>query len=697
MSNSEPKTGSSSNRLFEEFPPISLREWENQIREDLRGKDYRKHLAWEPIDEFRIFPFYRREDIESLDHLKQEPDTYPYVRGDETTGNTWFVRESIVARTPESANQKARQSISSGVEGLSFTMIPHPSDGMLGSDLEGVSIQDQQDFSDMLRSIDLERLLLYFNTDMATPAYLAMLSNECETRQVDQKQVRAAFRYDPFTFAVTHGYWSSPPEQFSRIAANMIHFCKPSLSRVRPLAVNMHPYHVSGASTVEEVGIAMAIGQEYLARLTERDCTPAEIARHLYFSLPVGTSYFLEIAKFRAVRLLWSRILDAYLPADQDPGAAVIHATTGTWSHSIYDSHNNMVRNTSQAMSAVIGGCNSLLVTPHDASYRQPGTFSRRMARNTQHIMREEAHLNKVADPAGGSYYIEKMTDELARHAWNFFQEIEKQGGIVQTVEEGFLASAINRTRQKRDLAVARGETSFVGITHYPEPDATMRDQMKSRFTSSSLLQSDQSWSLNENAPLFSLAEAFREEAYLGDVLQDLIQPTRQYLQTIQPVPGPRSFESIRLQTEKHAGETGSRPTVLFIPMGKPAVRSQRMNFAANLLGCAGYELIKPLGFESIEEAQRKIENVTPEIVVLCAPDEHYETMTPEIASWVSNQPETPILALAGYPEELVETLQNHGIQYFIHQRSNRLELLQTFQRTLGIEADQTPENKTIH
>ncbi len=697
MNNSESDSGFSTDRIFDEFPPISLREWEEQIRDDLGGKDYRKHLTWEPIDEFSLSPFYRREDTDSLDHLKQEPGRYPYVRGDDTTGNNWHIRENIVARTPETANHKARQAIDSGVEGLSFTMIPHPSDGMLGGDLEGTSVQDQQDFSDLHQSIDLERITLYFNTEMATPAYLAMLSNECNRRQISPERVRAAFRYDPFTFAVAHGYWPSKPEVFCRIAGKMVRFCTSSLSRVRPLAINMHPYHIGGASNVQELGIAMAIGQEYLARLTERNCSPAEISQHLHFAVPVGTSYFLEIAKLRALRFLWSRILDAYLPADQDPGAAVIHATTGTWSHSIYDSHLNTVRNTSQAMSAVIGGCSSLSVTPHDASYRRPGTFSRRMVRNIQHIMRAEAHLDRVADPAGGSYYIEKLTDELARHAWSFFQEIEKQGGFVKTVEEGFLASAINRTRQKREQAAARGETVFVGINHYPEPDATMRDEIESRFTSSSLLQSDQSWSLNNKTPLFSLTQAFREGARLGDVMQDLIQPSRQYLQTIHPGRGPSPYENIRLQTEAHTRQTGSRPTVLFIPMGKPAIRNQRMNFAANLLGCAGYELVEPLGFESLEEIQTRIEEVKPEVAVLCAPDEHYEAMAEKIGSWLARQPASSLLALAGYPEKQVETLRNHGIQYFIHKGSNRLELLQAFQHELGIESTQATDNQYIH
>jgi methylmalonyl-CoA mutase cobalamin-binding subunit len=264
-------------------------------------------------------------------------------------------------------------------------------------------------------------------------------------------------------------------------------------------------------------------------------------------------------------------------------------------------------------------------------------------------------------------------------------------------VEQGFLEKAINRTRQKREQSVARGATTFVGINHYPEPDAAMRDEIDRRFISSSLLQSDQPWSLNKKAPLFSLSKAFREGARLGDVMQDLIQPSRQYLQTIQPGRGPSPFENIRLQTEAHTRQTGSRPTVLFIPMGTPEIRNQRKNFAANLRGCAGYKLIEPLGFEKVEEAQTKIKEVKPDVAVLCAPDELYGEITKKIGSWLTNQPITPILALAGYPKEQVKTLQNHGIQFFIHKGSNRFELLKAFQLELGIESNQTAENQYIH
>ncbi len=690
MSHSKSEETASSSQLFPEFPPISLEEWEAQIHEDLQGKDYREHLTWKPIDTFPIYPFYRREDLESLDYLKQEPGRFPFVRGSDPTGNRWLIREAIYDRKAESANHASQHALKKGSESLSFKMKPHPSDSMLGGDLEGINVQNQHDFSTLLESINLEEISLYLDTDMATPAYLAMLSNEVSARKLDPHRVKAAFTYDPFTYAVANGRWLSKPEQISRTAAHMVHYSQATLPGARPLAVNLPPYHYSGASNVQELGIALAIGQSYMARLTDLECSPSEVEQHLHFAVPVGTSYFLEIAKLRALRLLWSRVLAAYLPEGEEPDPAVIHASTSTWSHSKYDAYNNLVRNTSQALSAVIGGCNSLQIAPHDLPFRKPGDFSQRIARNIQHIMREESHFDKVADPSGGSYYIETLTDELARHAWNFFQEIEKQGGFVKSVRNGYLQSVINRTRQKRNESIAKGETAFIGVNQYPDPDDTVPDTTVTAYTSSSLLRSDNNYNIDEHQLLESLSDAFQNGAFLGDVLNTLVKPSREFLQTLHPGRGPQPFEKLRKQTEAFSANTGTVPTVLFIPMGNPARRKQRVNFAANLLGCAGYNLVEPLGFDAFDEAKEKIREVNPEILVFCAPDDKYGEMVENLSSWLHNLESPPTLCIAGHPVDQVERFREQGVDYFIHRKTNRLELLQILHRQLGVTGENT-------
>lgn len=673
-------------KLFEEFPPVSREAWEEKIKKDLKGADYREKLAWKTPEGFEILPFYRREDIRHLDYLKTKPGSFPFIRGKNPNGNTWDITQHLFEHDPKSANKEACQALEKGGDALLIKIDIKRPEGAIGGDLYGVNIQTQDDFSQLLNGIDPAKTTLHFQSGMATPAYFAMLVNEASKQKIDLSRVQATFRYDPWAFVLANGYLPKNKNQWVKDAANMVQYCKEHASNIRVLGIDAGLYHEAGASTAQSLAYALAAGNEYLARLTDRGLPVDDIANSIHFSVPVGPSYFMEIAKFRVLRLLWSRIVERYKPSDSSAAATFIQAETADWDKTLYDAHNNMLRSTTQAMSAIIGGCDSVAVQPYDHIFNDPNDFSKRIARNTQIILKEESHFDKVADPAAGSYYIEELTDSVAAQAWEHFQEIEKLGGLFKAAQGGFVQAEIQKTRNNRDQQIASGRHSFVGTNKYPNPEEDALEKLGAPHTSSALTTSDESPSIDNDHLLENLTEAFIKGAHIGDCITALFNFSEEKIIPLETYRGAEAFEELRLATERHAKESGETPTVLMIPMGDRRMRKARATFSSNFFGCAGYNVEEPLGYDSTDEAVSAVQQIKPDIAVLCSSDEQYDNLAPAFCNAIAELDKVPITVVAGYPKESLGTLKDAGVKAFIHLKSNILEVLKDFHHQLEIE-----------
>jgi methylmalonyl-CoA mutase len=425
----------------------------------------------------------------------------------------------------------------------------------------------------------------------------------------------------------------------------------------------------------------MASASEYLALLTDANLSQNEAADTLNFNFSVGSNYFLEIAKFRAARLLWKNLIEAY-GGDADQQKAYIHGETSRWNKTLYDPYTNMLRTSTEGMSAAIAGCDSLTVLPFDEHFRQPDNFSQRIARNQQLILREESYLDKVEDPAAGSYYIEQLTNQIAEKAWNSFQEIENEGGLFDAIENGTVQSAIQQSQQQRNQAIAKRGRTFVGTNQYTNPHDKMRNEM-SETEHTAVLHKSEEIEINSDAEniVEYLSKAFLQQANIADVIGKLFDYGRQQYRTVTPYRGAHAFEELRLATEKHE----STPKVLNLPLGNKSWRKGRATFSANFFGCAGYDIEDPIGFADVDEAMNAVKDQQPDIAVICSSDEEYKELVPAIADAVSSLENPPILVLAGYPKEDIEAFKEAGVEEFIYSKCDVLETLQRFQNKLGI------------
>lgn len=663
--------------LFDEFPPISKEEWEKVIEQDLNGADYKEKLRWDTAEGISPLPFYRREDFSELDRKNPIPKAYQNEEA-----NAWGIREPIFETDISEANEAARNALDRGADALQFHLKVRRTQGMLGGDLQGLPILKQDDFSKLLKDISLEHIPLHFDSGLASPAMTAMLWNEVKNQDIDVEQVSATFMFDPYTYVPLNGQLPKGDKQIKNDVIQLSKFTLNNLPGIRPLGIDGRAFHNAGATIVQELAFAMAGASEYLSILADTDVNIDEASDLLHFTFGVGSNYFLEIAKFRAARLLWKNIIEAYGGNPQNSNV-YIHGETSQWNKTIYDPYTNMLRTSTEGMSAAIAGCDSITVLPFDQHFRQPNDFSQRIARNQQLVFSEEAFLDKVEDPGAGSYYIEQLTEDIGRQAWQRFQDVETEGGLLEATKNGTVQSAIEESQEKRNQAIATRQRTLVGTNKYTNPEDRMADKIISGYRTISLGESEeQEFDINPEQYVPELARAFSGGASIGDLVTPyLFDFGKHYIRTITPYRGAQAFEELRLATENHE----STPKVLNLPLGNKKWRKGRATFSTNFFGCVGYDIEDPIGFKDMDAAMEAVRKEKPDIAVICSSDEEYQELVPKIGNAISELEQQPILVLAGYPKENIKTYTESGVDEFIYSDCNVLKILKSFQQKLNV------------
>ncbi len=442
-------------RLFRNFPPVAASEWEEKIREDFKGTDPEK-LSWHTSDGIPVRPYYRREDICELAFIKSNAGEYPYTRGYKTKNNSWEIVQEIIVNSFHDANKQAVSLLGKGVTSPGFILKIIPS--------------ESGQLVELLNDIDIRKVPVKFSLPDNEYSFLKLISGLAKNKGIDPSGIQGSVDLDPLGHLFRTGNFCKDAENDMLIVKNAISFGMQHLPAFRILAVNPEIFHNAGASISQELALAMATGVEYLSELTSLGLTPVEVASKISFRFAVGSEYFPEIAKLRAARLLWAVITDSFTPGQAGSCKMRIDCSTSSYSQAIKGQYNNLLRGTTQAMSAVFGGADSLLVVPFNNTSGNDHEFGERLARNIQLILREEAYSDKVADPGAGSYYIENLTYRIAENAWNLFSAIENAGGILSAFRKGIIQDMIEKSALGKQRRIENKIDKIVGINYHPDP-----------------------------------------------------------------------------------------------------------------------------------------------------------------------------------------------------------------------------------
>ena len=625
------------NKLFTEFPPVSTEQWDEVIIKDLKGGDYDKKLVWKTHEGFAVRPYYRAENLKDLKFLGTLPGEFPFVRGNVPT-NEWLTRQDycLCEIGPEKANKQALDGLMKGVQSIGFCI----------DERNPLTVAD---YKTLLKGIRLPAVEVNFCEVRPKVAeetirnFIAYVEGE----GVKPEEVRASFDVSPLHMLTTRGKFCQ--DKAYDILANCIKAVE-KYPQVRVINVEAYDFNDAGASIVQELGFALAIGSDYLAALTDRGLDVNEIGRRMKFTFGISSNYFMEIAKFRAARVLWSNIMKDYGATCGCAQKIFVHAVTSTWNQTVYDAYVNMLRGTTEAMSAAIAGVHSLEVLPFDYSFRAPGEFSNRIARNVQSILKEESRFDKIIDPAGGSYYIETLTASIIDAAWKLFQAVEEKGGYTEAFKAGFVQAEVKAVADKKDKNFAQRRETILGTNQFPN------------F-------------------LEKASEEITKEIVTGECdckcscgcgEDRIAEPLRKY-RAAQP------FEALRLATDR----CGRQPVVFMLTFGNLAMCRARAQFSCNFFAVAGFKVVDNNRFATIEEGVKAALAAKADIVVACSADDEYAEAVPQIAERLGNK---AVLVVAGDPECRPQ-LEEKGITHYIHVKCNILDTLREYQQMMGIKA----------
>ncbi|MFH0755912.1 MAG: methylmalonyl-CoA mutase family protein [Bacteroidota bacterium] len=603
-------------RLFEEFPAIATETWEEKIRADLKGSDYEKKLVWKTGEGIAVKPYYRAEDLQNLSYLNH----ISALKYSGSAPNSWTICQDIFpGKDLEEARQRIKSALKGGAQAIRIQLghMPGPGKIMIERLLHGVRLDETE---------------ILFNGCPGADALYGHFVEVAAAAGISPADLKGLIGADPLGKMAASGL----PLAITENLGNLVKKSLGNTPGLRVIDVNGALFQNAGSTLVEELAFSLSMANEYMVLLTGQGVEAAGVVGSMQLSLASGSNYFMEIAKLRAARILWAQICKEY-GLETESGKIRIHSTTSQWNMTLYDPHVNMLRGTTEAMSSILGGADLITVLPFDHPTLNSNAFSDRIARNVQIILRDEAYLERVNDPSSGSYYIESLTDSIAEKACDLFRKTEAKGGFRKAFQSGWIQELVLSSKKKKSDLIASGSSHILGTNAYPNFHEFIHEQ-------------------------------------LGRGAQD--EEADASMVPLRPFRSAAMFEELRLETESSV----KRPRVFLFKYGNPAWGSARAAFSGNFFACAGYEILEPHAFDSLEPGIAAAMDAQAEIVVLCSSDDSYTAMAPPVVEALKDK---AIVVVAGYPADTIQALQEAGIEHFIHLKSKLLETLKQFNKLI--------------
>ncbi|MGA2245348.1 MAG: methylmalonyl-CoA mutase family protein [Verrucomicrobiota bacterium] len=709
-----PKSPAVNGKLLAEFPPVSYDNWRKLVEAELKGAPFDKKMFTATYEGITLKPLYQHEDVAVLPHVNSLPGFAPFVRGTTASGfvkEPWAVSQEIACASPTEFNHAARNSIARGLNALNMvldraTRDGHDPDWAQPEDVGGggLSIATLGDLDRALEGVDLEKTSLFVRSGASALPFAALLIALARKRRKTSAQLRGCIEMDPLGVLAHEGRLpQSLPSAYREMAA-LTRWAAAQAPQLQTVCVHSRAWHESGGNAVQELAFTLATGVDYLRQLNELGLEVNVAAPRIRFAVTVGVNFFMEIAKLRALRMLWSHAV-AVAGGNETAQKISLHVRTAQWNQTVVDPYNNLLRTTVEAFAGVLGGCDSMQVATFDAVVRPPDDFSLRIARNTQLVLQKECALDHVVDPAGGSWLVESLTGELAARAWAQFQEVEKLGGMEAALRAGFPQKAVSATAAEKLKAVARRRDSIVGVNQYANPkekplevpavDAKAFHKRRVQQIASHRTSFDDAENqivLDRLAEVIGpkIADGFETcvaAAGAGATLGELTRAIRILDSPCVPIT-PVCLTRASAQFEALRAAMNRRPApaqVFLCNMGSLKEHKARADFARGFFNVGGYEVISPEGFQTPEDAATAFFKSKAPVAVICSTDENYPALVPALTAEIRAHKPDALIVLAGYPQEQIEAHKKSGVAEFIHLRAEALEVLNKIHNQLGI------------
>jgi methylmalonyl-CoA mutase len=699
--------------IAKDFPPSSWEEWLQAVEATLKGVPFDKAMITKTYEGIDLKPIYRRADTQNLPHLNSLPGQAPFVRGFKAEGYTlkgWIIAQEINESDPQRANQILLDELNRGLNALNIKLAGSTRNGKnpatSDSAADGVVLSSLDDISSLLQGVDLTAIPILLKNGKSALPLLALLNAYLKKQDIPVAKIEGCVGFDPIAELAMNGRSDQAMAAALDDLYQMTYWADAKAPRLRTILLDAAVYGNSGCNAVQELACGLATAVDYISGLTEQGLSGEQAASHMQLNLSLGSNFFMEMAKVRAARLLWTELLSAYgLSAENCQ--LWIHGVTSAFNKTIYDPYVNVLRTTTESFAGVAGGLDSLEITPFDALIHAPEEFSRRIARNQQIILEEEAHFAKVTDPVGGCYYVETLTAQLAAKAWTLLQEIEARGGMLKAVLDGFVQSEVRKVAEERITNADKRRDVFVGINMFANPleqlletqDDACASQLKQRADQiASMISSKRSGLLNnlnvlrentgKNFRVDMITNAWLHQATLEEICS-VLHPDSEGLSTA-PLPRLRAtqhIEDLRAQVIAYQKKNDKVLAVFLANLGPLAQHKARADFALGFLQVGGFYVAGNDGFATVGEAAEAALVSQAQAVCLCSTDDTYPDHVPRLIEQIKAKKPDMIFILAGFPQDMAETYKKQGIDIFIHIRANTFDCLTDLAQRMGVNA----------
>lgn len=701
MSNDVLPSPNEADALLADFPPIDYDTWKKKAETDLKGAPFDKKLLTKLPEGITLQPIYTAADVEAASAADSLPGFAPFLRGSSAAVHnqqSWDIVQEYRGPDMAEANAAILHDLNHGVTGISLvldepTLAGRDSDdavsGIVGR--AGFPLVTLHDLETLLDGVELSAISLNVHCGASSLTLASALEALAQKRGLDLSKLHGCLEAAPIAFALTYGQLPVPHDVlYEQLTAVTKWAEEKKATGLQTVVADASIWHESGSTAVHELAYGLGAAVDHLRELEKRG-VPTEVAAprtRMIFS--VGPQFYMEIAKLRAARMLWSRLFE-----DGDVPKLHLHARTALYNKTRYDAHTNLIRTTPEAMAAVLGGCDSLVVLPFEEGLEPADDFSRRIARNTQLILREECNFGRVIDPAGGSWVIESLTQQLAEKAWELFRETEQEGGLWKALQGGKPQTASAKAASDKLTKVAQRRISLVGVNQYPNPKdeqpdpvrvtsgkyGRVRQRQVRQYKGSRASGPVQSYlmhlSRHREAPIAPAAQALAAGATFGEIYQDLYSESRG--ETITPICAHRAsnyYEKARHEVDRYTVRRRHRPKVFLANMGPVGQHKLRADFTTAFFQTVGFEVESPAGFDSPEAAAEAAVKSGAQVVVACSTDPTYPDIVPALAHMLKAKRPKAILMVAGYPKDHLDAFREAGVDEFVHIKANALEIL---------------------
>ncbi len=705
-------------KLLEEFPTPTKEEWREAAERLLKGAPFDKVMKRSTPEGITLEPIFWKDVLDELPASKTLPGFDSYLRGTNAAGYSnepWEIAQELPYGTPVEFNRVASADLMRGQNSLNVLLDIATLKGLDPDAAKigevgacGLSLAGIDDIKTAFKDIIPEAISFHLRTGCSGMAVGALFFAWLKEIGADASKVKGSLGMDPLTVFAAAGQLPADLGSLFEEQAVLAEHCRKHAPGIQAVGVSTLPYHQAGASAVEELGIALATGTAYLTELSERGLSVDDAAKQIRFSFSIGGNFFMEIAKLRAARVLWAKVVAAF-GGGEEAQKITMHARTGLYNKTQKDPYVNMLRTTTEALSGVIGGVDSLCVGNFDEVSRVPDAFSRRISRNTQVILQEECELTSVVDPAGGSWAVEWLTNQICERSWTFFQEIEAQGGITDALAKGFIAEKLKATDEANNKSLNQRRSSLIGTNVYPNleekelesriPDYAELRELRAKEIAAARTATDEDTDAKVMAALEKILKSTRENAVdtlvnavldgatIGEITRT-IRASAEPPEPIQPLPSIRlaqGYETLRAASAKFAETTGSAPKIFLTNLGPLRRHKLRADFTRGFFAASGFEIISPPGFENPEDAVTALQESEAGITVVCGTDDDYAEKFPAFAEAIKSALPEMQVVLAGYPGDNEESFRAAGMDDYIFVKSNNYEVNRRYLEGLGV------------